>query len=98
LTALHSRFEPFLGLPLRRDLTLVLPETDGKSGQVGCTQCSRFRNDRADNRHSEEVSLKLAEKIVARSTAINPQLMDFDSGIALHALDDITCLVSHRFE
>jgi hypothetical protein len=58
------------------------PEIDGQAREVRRTQRSRFGHGRADDRHSENVGLKLHQAVVGGCAAIHSQLLHRVAGIA----------------
>src|SRR5262245_44011946 len=78
LASLHLRFESLLDMPLVRDVLFILPKTDGKSGEVSGAERGCFGDNRSHDGNTENVRLKLAEKIVAGRTAVDSQLACLD--------------------
>ncbi len=74
------------------------PKTDREASEIGGAERGGFSHDGTHHRNTQNISLELAEEIIAGRAAVNAQLFGFDSRIALHAFHYVARLIGHRFE
>src|SRR5262249_50870221 len=94
----HRRREPALDLPVRLDVITALPESRRQAGKICGAERRGLRDFRPDDRHTEDVRLKLHQKIVRRGAAIDAQFLDCDPRIPLHHVEHIGDLKSDPFQ
>lgn len=78
--------------------TQVFPVTDCQTSKESGTKSGCFRSCRADNGDTENISLKLHHKIIARSPSVNFKFPQFNIGITCHTANNIHCLESNAFK
>lgn len=73
---------------------LVRPVANGKTGKIGCPHRSGFNTARPIDRSTDDISLRLHEKIICAGTAIDLQCGQRNTGVCLHGIKYIVDLVS----
>ncbi len=90
---------PALGLgPVGDDVLLAGPEADGDARRVGCAEGRRLRDHREHHLGVEDVGLELHEQIVGGHAAVDPQLLQLDTRIGLHGVQDLARLEGRRLQ
>ena len=71
---------------------------DPQASQICRPEGGRFQQDRPNHGHIQDVGLELHQQIAARGASVHAELLEGDTGVDLHGLEDVGGLVRNRFK
>ena len=98
IVLLHFRKEDAILLPVARNLLPAFPESNAESCQKGGSQGGGLNDLRPSHRGSQQIRLKLHEKIIGAGSPVHLETRDLVPRILLKAAHHIDCLVGDRFQ
>src|ERR1700693_2921498 len=94
----HVRSKSAFLLGQVRDYLQIFPEAYGQTSEKCGSQSGCLRDRGAHHGYSEDVRLKLHERVVDRSAAIHAQLLERSAGVGFDRVHEISHLVGDTFQ
>ena len=76
----------------------ILPGADCQTCGVGGAERRGFRDERADDRHAEDIGLHLHQRVVGGCPPVDSQFGRRDARVGRHSLEQVRDLKRDRFE
>src|SRR4051794_6363032 len=92
--AAHFGLKIALELPRVVNFAAVFPKSNGQTRKISCPKGRRFQDSRSNNGHTQDISLELHQQIVGRGPAIDAKLVEHETRIGLHDVENVSDLES----
>ena len=84
--------------PVALHVVQAVPVLHRETGEVCRAEGGGLDAARADHVAADQVGLELHQEVVRAGAAVDLQLADVDTGVALHGADDVIGLIGQRFQ